>query len=247
MGALQGATEFLPVSSSGHLVVAQQWLGLDLPAVTLAVFDVALHAGTLLAVLCYYWRTIRQILRGHAWRLAGYLVIGTLPAALIGIPCKSLIESLFASVTVVAYAWLVTGVFLWCTHYLRGETAQPVTGRRALVVGIAQAFAMIPGISRSGATIATGLFLRISPLEAARFSFLLAIPAIGGSLLMEFGHLSALGPTMIPQLIVGVISAAIVGYLAIRWLIALIVRGQLRWFGCYCFSAGLLTLYFSRR
>jgi undecaprenyl-diphosphatase len=241
LGALQGLTEFLPISSSGHLVVAQQWLGLSLPATTLAAFDVALHAGTLLAVVLFYWRDLVAMVCGRAWRLVGLVLLGTIPAAAIGIPLKSHIEGLFASVLVVAVAWMVTGVMLWSTHYIRAATPRVNSRWRAVMIGVAQAAAMIPGVSRSGSTIAAGLFLGLSRMEAARYSFLLAIPAIGGSLLFELGHLMETR-AIAAQAAVGALTAAIVGYAAIHWLIHLLNRGQFRWFGVYCLVAGGITL-----
>lgn len=245
LGVVQGLTEFLPVSSSGHLVVAQQLLGLTLPAQALAAFDVALHAGTLLAVIIYFWRDLLEMLRGRAWRLMGWLVLGTLPAAAIGIPFKSHIEALFTSVTVVGVAWIFTGIVLWATQYVRPPRFAALGSGRAVGIGIAQAIAMVPGISRSGSTIAAGMFLRLNPSEAARYSFLLAIPAIGGGLLFEMEHLLAMPSTMIPVTIAGIVSSGLVGYVAIRWLLRLVARGQFRWFGVYCLGAGILTLIFS--
>lgn len=242
LGVLQGLTEFLPVSSSGHLVVVQQMLGLTLPAQTLAAFDVALHAGTLVAVICYYWRDVVAMLSGRAWRTIGLVVLGTLPAAVIGIPLKGQIEALFTSVTVVGVAWIATGVLLWCTHYIRTTVHVAVRPRSAFMIGLAQAIAMVPGVSRSGSTIATGLFLKLSPAEAARYSFLLAMPAIGGSLLFEMEHLATLGADMIAASLVGAVSAGVVGYLAIAWLLRLLARGQLRWFGAYCVVIGVVTV-----
>lgn len=245
LGALQGLTEFLPVSSSGHLVVAQQWLGLGLPAKTLAAFDVALHAGTLLAVIIYYRRDIIEMLSGRAWRLMGLVLLGTIPAAVIGIGLKSHIEGLFDSIQVVGFAWLVTGVILWSTQYVKSDPPRILTIPIALIIGFAQAFAMIPGISRSGSTIAAGIFARIPAVDAARYSFLLAIPAIGGSLLLEVGELGVLHDSQIFATCIGVIVSGVVGFLAIHWLLKLLDRGHFKWFGAYCFLAGLFTISIS--
>lgn len=240
LGVLQGLTEFLPVSSSGHLVVAQQLFGLDLPAEALSAFDVALHAGTLVAVLVYYWRDVAALLMGKSWKLMAMIAIATLPAICL-IPFKDHIELLFTSVTVVGFAWLVTGAVLWSTQYAL-QAEGPMTRGRAILMGCAQAAALIPGVSRSGSTIAAGMFLGVAPQEAARFSFLMAIPAIGGAFLLKLDHLAAMPSDMLGVTFAGAIAAALVGYIAIRWLLHLIAKGKFQWFGVYCGCAGVLVL-----
>ncbi len=194
LGALQGATEFFPVSSSGHLVVGQTLLGLEIQGVQ---FEVAVHVATLISVLVVYRGRLIELLYGtlrrdgDAWRYVGLLALATLPAAIVGVFFQDAIEGLFESPFVPATAFLVTGVILWSTRWAlrREEWKKPGWGV-ALLIGFAQAFALVPGISRSGTTVAMALWLGMAAEEAAAFSFLMAIPAIGGAALLQIPELA---------------------------------------------------------
>lgn len=242
LGAIQGATEFLPVSSSGHLVVMQQLLGWSPDNGVILAFDIALHVGTLLSVLFVFWQDIVDMLTGKNWKLLGYLVLATVPAVIVGFTLKDWLEGLFSSVLTVGVAWLITGTFLIMTKMIRISDQKDVGWLRSFLIGCAQAAAIIPGISRSGSTIASGLYLKLDKGMAAKFAFLMAIPAIGGGAILDAKDLAAFPKESILALIIGVVSAAVVGYICIKWLLRIISRGQLWWFGVYCLAAGLLTL-----
>jgi undecaprenyl-diphosphatase len=254
LGVLQGLTEFLPISSSGHLVLGQIALGLKEPQV---LFDVLLHVGTLAAVLAIYGKDAWRILR--AWLLAlfgrgddpvsvrtGWLIIlGTLPAAIIGLLFEDFIESIFGSPRTVSFALIATGALLFFTNSgapgNRGE--EEMTWRDALLIGVFQAIAIMPGISRSGSTIACALFLKIDREHAARFSFLLSIPAIGGAFILKARHLTEVTSPDIFPFLIGMIAAAGSGVLALSWLVRLVRRGNLRGFAYYCWAVGAVGVF----
>lgn len=258
LGILQGLTEFLPVSSSGHLVIASELLNFREQGV---VFDVFLHLGTLLAVIFVFrvdiWAMIRapfQILRGnrqpavlHYGRWDLYVIIATLPAVVVGLFFKDAIELLFASTLVAYFMLLITGSLMIATRYLP-ERDEPVTGLRSLVVGCAQACAILPGLSRSGSTIFAGMAMGIAREKIARFSFIMSIPAILGAAVLQSGALIDNPPTgdAVINLAVGSFMSAVSGYLAIKLLLDIIRRNRLQWFGYYCLllaAAGLFHHY----
>ncbi|HEX6299205.1 MAG TPA: undecaprenyl-diphosphate phosphatase [Acidimicrobiia bacterium] len=249
-GLVQGLTEFLPISSSGHLVVVPEFLdviGLEMSPPTLAVSAV-LHLGTLLAVVVYFRDDVMSVLqmrRKQAGRRIALLVaIGTIPAV-IGLPLRDEIESIQENVTYVAIALIATGVILVIGQRLARGMRQLTEGRipDAVVVGIAQALALIPGISRSGVTIAAGNGRGFQPVEAARFSFLLGIPAIAGAGLVSLPEVFAEGEIGL-ELLIGLLVAAVSGYLAIALLLRALRRVGLLPFAIYCFVVGGLTVLF---
>lgn len=253
LAVIQGLTEFLPVSSSGHLVLAQHWF----TAFTGDVFlDVVLHVGTLAAVCVVYVRELRRLLRFDAAALQ-YIValaVGTLPAVAVGLLFKDTIESLFHSPKAAAAALLVTGLVLlstWGAHgrerttRIRGEW-HPVAPSliTALAIGCAQALAIMPGISRSGSTIAASLWLGLEREEAARFSFLLAVPAIAGALVLHLMEgMPETGATTF-GLILGALVAFLVGLAAIRLTALLVVQRHFWKFAFYCLPLGAAMLLF---
>lgn len=249
-GLVQGLTEFLPISSSGHLVVVPEFLdamGLEMSPPTLAVSAV-LHLGTLLAVVVYFRDDVMSVLqmrrRQAGRRIALLVAIGTIPAV-IGLPLRDEIESIQENVTYVAIALIATGVILVIGQRLARGMRQLIEGRipDAVVVGIAQALALIPGISRSGVTIAAGNGRGFQPVEAARFSFLLGIPAIAGAGLISLPEVFAEGEIGL-ELLVGLLVAAVSGYLAIAMLLRALRRVGLLPFAIYCFIVGGLTVLF---
>lgn len=240
-GLVQGLTEFLPVSSSGHLVLVPDLLHMDPPDLaTTAV----LHLGTLIAVLAYYRKEVLGLFKfddkaRHLWIL---LIIGTLPAGL-GLVFKNQVETFQSSSTLVAIALLATGVILLASQFIvrRAKTINEETPFGALLIGLAQALAILPGISRSGMTITAGLGRGLEPEDAARFSFLLAVPAIlGGGLLEAVDLADAGGLTSSVWLAMAV--AAISGYFAIAFLIRILVKRGLAPFALYCFVIGTVAL-----
>jgi undecaprenyl-diphosphatase len=251
LGILQGLTEFLPVSSSGHLVLAQDLLGMDAPGIT---FEVVLHVGTLLAVLAVYGRDLVGITRGvlgwdttfrtrESRRLALWIILGSVPAALVGIGLKSHIEVLFNSVLAVGMALIMTGFILWASGgKTKGNRQVASLGPLGAVwIGLAQAAAILPGISRSGATVSAGFHLGLKPPEAARFSFLLSVPAVAGAALVDALDAPWDGFSA-SFLLAGALSASLTGYAAIRVLLWVLARGRLRAFSYYCFALGLLAI-----
>ncbi len=244
LGALQGATEFFPVSSSGHLVVGQTLLGLEIQGVQ---FEVAVHVATLISVLVVYRGRLIELLYGtlrrdgDAWRYVGLLALATLPAAIVGVFFQDAIEGLFESPFVPATAFLVTGVILWSTRRALGreEWKKPGWGV-ALLIGFAQAFALVPGISRSGTTVAMALWLGVAAEEAAAFSFLMAIPVIAGAAVLQMPDLASQGLTLSgTSLAAGSVVAAITGILAIKAFVTLLARKTFHRFAIYCWALGL--------
>jgi undecaprenyl-diphosphatase len=254
LAVVQGITEFLPISSDGHLVLAQRALGLQSPGLGI---DVALHLGTLVSVLVVYRRDLFRILReaaGGELRQVLLLALATLPVAVVGLLLKSQMESLFESVRAAALGLLGTAVILVigeqarrrsdpARHPERAPPRESVTARDALLIGLVQTVAILPGVSRSGSTIATGLVVGLSPQASARFSFLLAVPAIMGAAVLEVPE--ALGATQGrgPWLVLAAAAlAGVVGYGALRTVLAFLNRGAFAWFALYCAVVGLCVL-----
>ena len=243
-GLIQGLTEFLPISSSGHLVLVPAVLGRDGPDLATSA---VLHLGTLAAVLVYFRAEVGEVLRFTApgKRLLRLLIIGTIPAAVLGFAFKNGFESLNDNPTAVAIALTITGVALFATGWIprRPRTMRDSTDMDAIALGFGQALALIPGVSRSGSTIATGLLRGFDRAEAARFSFLLGIPAIAGAGLLEFVDLAGAGGGITSATWVGMAVAAVSGYAAIALLLRLIGRAGLAPFGIYCVAFGTLALF----
>jgi undecaprenyl-diphosphatase len=257
LGILQGATEFLPISSSGHLVLVPWWLGWDEPPL---VFDIMVHLGTLVAVLVYFRRDWLNFLRaGMATlrhrsiedpdtRLLLWLVLGTLPAAVIGFVFEDVFRAAFLHPPLVAALLLVTALLLFISERRGANVSQrtlnDLTARDALTIGLAQAVAIFPGISRSGSTIAFGLFRGLPRPDAAQFSFLLAPPIIGGAGIKELldASLAGIGTEMVFPLLIGFITSMVVGYGCIWFLMRLLQRRRLYGFAMYCATFGTLSL-----
>jgi undecaprenyl-diphosphatase len=255
LGILQGATEFIPISSSGHLVLVP-WL-LKWPEPGLA-FDAIVHWGTVVAVLAVFWRDLYQLLlvglkslrtRSLAdpeARIAWWIVMGTIPAVVIGYFFKDFFESLFGSPPAAAVFLLVTGLVLSLSERLgtRTREADEMSWLGALLVGLAQAAAIAPGISRSGATIAAGLFLGVKRTAAARYSFLLSVPAILGAGVLSLLDLATEGVLLSDWLLLvsGFLAAAISGYLCIRFLLSYLRQGRLYIFAVYVWFFGAASL-----
>ncbi len=267
LGILQGLTEFLPISSSGHLVIAQQIFGIEEADMA---FDIILHLGTLVAVLAYYWKDILQLI-GEFFTLISQLfkgekpklldphrpyrillvmvVVATIPTALIGFLFKDLFVKLFGGIYIVGYALVITGVLLWVSNgIIEGKKrAQNITLLDATTVGLLQGLAITPGISRSGSTIFAGLLRGFNRELATRFSFLLSIPAILGAVILEGKEIfkSQVAIANILPILAGFLAAAISGYFAIHILIRLLQKKKLNYFAYYCWAVGLLTILYS--
>jgi len=298
LGVVQGLTEFFPVSSSGHLVLTQNLLGLSVPGIG---FEVALHVATLLSVLLVYWRRIVTLALGivrpgrevgadepRAWPYVLMLVLATVPAAVVGLGFEDWFEARFDDALFAGTMLLVTGAVVWSSRWARGVragilaeslpiavtlvvsvvagTALPfvavlvvlgcimAVSRRtapaewsrwptwggAALMGVAQAVAILPGISRSGSTVLSGLWHRIDPEQAAEFSFLMSVPAILGAAVLSLPDLSEGGAVQagLAPIIAGSIAAALAGVLAIRFFVALLRRRSFHWFAYYCWIIG---------
>lgn len=265
LGVVQGLTEFLPVSSSGHLVLFQHLFGLVEPEL---LFDISVHVGTLLAVLVVFYRDILQMLGAlvrlpglvqatGGWgalfssqpeiRLMAMIVAGCLPTALLGILFAKIAEQLFGTLWLVGAALLVTGTFLWFTRRQK-KVGRPIAKMRlkdALIIGFIQGLAIIPGISRSGATISAALYLGVDRELAGRFSFLLAIPAIIGALVLGMDSEAVHTDMAMGTIVLGSLTAAVVGYLALVVLLKMVKKGQLHRFAPYCWLVGLAAISIS--
>jgi undecaprenyl-diphosphatase len=237
LAVVQGLTEFLPVSSSGHLVVAQRFLGFEQPPIS---FDIILHLGTLLAVFIYFRKELLSLLKLQNRSLLGFLVIGSLPVAFFGLFLAPYLEQVFSSLVLVGLALITTGLILLST-YSAGQGKKKINWLDSLFIGFLQALAVIPGVSRSGATIGAGLWRQLSREDAFRFSFLLSIPAILGASLFELRGLEG-GEISLGVGLIGVVTAALVGYFSLRLLERLLVSSRFYLFGFYCLAFGLAVL-----
>ncbi len=252
LGLVQGLTEFLPVSSSGHLVVLQSFFpgfaGEEL------AFDVILHLGTLVAVVVYFRRDLLALtgaLRPGAAgqrprRLFYWIVLATIPTGLIGWWGQDFFRSLFGVPRLVGIMLLVTALLLWLADRIQtGERKQPDCGWwRSSVIGFAQGLAILPGISRSGATIAAGMFVGLQRVEAARFSFLISIPAILGATLLDLRAITELSGQAALPLLTGFLTSLLAGYAALDLLMHLVGRGKLTYFAVYCVVIGIGVIVF---
>ncbi len=268
MGLVQGLTEFLPVSSSGHLVLSKFVLGAEID--TSALFDILLHVGTLVAVFAVYYKDIWDLIKEglllikdtFAWvfrkkkiemyagrKMVLFIIVASIPTALLGLLMETFLEDIFlSSVLAVGCALLVTGtVLLLLSKLPEGhKKLDQMNGKDALFIGLIQGIATIPGISRSGSTISAGLFRGLNKEFAIRFSFLMSIPAILGAAVLKLIKVDGqdlllnLGPY-----VMGMIIAALSGYLCVKWLINLLKNNRFHYFGFYCLIAGLTAVVWS--
>jgi undecaprenyl-diphosphatase len=247
LAIIQGVTEWLPISSSGHLALAQKYMGLSLPV----IFDVVLHMGSLFVVIIAMRREALEILRAVAHldfrsqqgRLAWLVVLGSIPTAIIGFVFKSTLESLFSNATAIGIALLVTGVVLYASKQRHNQTTS-LESLDAVLIGVAQGVALIPGISRSGMTISTGLLRRLDKQTTFAYSFLLFIPAVIGATVLTAGEARNLNAADVDYaaMALGVITTVIVGYISLRWLRTMVLKGRLHLFAYYCWALGFVVL-----
>lgn len=243
LGLIQGLSEFLPISSSGHLVLGQALLDIDTGDIT---FEVIVHFGTLLAVLTALRGRVLDLIRGclkrdwTSWKMVLFLGIGTVPAGVVGLLFQDALETAFSS-PAAASGWLVfTGIVLWSTRFASGERTE-IGLLDAVLIGFAQCFAILPGVSRSGLTISAGLWRRVDGGEAAAFSFLLSIPIIGGATILKVGEMASnpLTADVLLPLLIGMVVAYISGVFAIGWLLKLLQGSRLDRFSYYCWLVGI--------
>ena len=262
MGIIQGLTEFLPISSSAHLVIAPFLLNWKIPSEQAFLFDVLVQDGTLLAVIVFFWRDLYNIIQAFLkglWSrkpftdplscLGWYLILASIPAGIFGLTVKKAVENAFGSPLATGIFLLVTACFLLVAEFI-GKLSRPydeLNWKDAIIMGILQAIAIFPGISRSGATITGGMLRNLDRTASARFSFLMSVP-----IMLAAGSLATLDLVQVPNLsgefwniIVGFCAAAFVGYLAIRWLLAFLSRRPLYVFAGYCGVLGLVVISIS--
>ncbi len=242
LGIVQGLTEFLPVSSSGHLVIIQSiFKNFKQPGIS---FDVFLHFGTLFSVLIYFRNEILDILRLKNKKWIFLIIIATIPAGIVGILFKDFIENLFNNPILVAYALIFTGIILYCSDKIGSENKDDsnITFVDAAIIGIAQAFAIIPGISRSGSTVSVGIFCGLKRDVAIKFSFIMSIPAILGAVVLSLKDFSSINFSLYGIYITGFFSSLIVGLLSLKLLTILTKLKSLKFFSiyCWCIAVGVL-------
>lgn len=241
LGLVQGITEFLPISSDGHLVLMESWL--KLPVADLKAFDVVLHLGTLIAMVVYFWKDLWAVLKNV--RLIGWIVAGSVPAVLAGLFLEDWIDTTFRHESMVFFMLILMGLFyLFVEAIFRTKNKTELTFGTVIFVGVAQAFALIQGISRSGSTIGTGLLCGLPREQAARFSFVLGTPVIAGAVGLKSLHILQGGATLPSWDIMGVglFTSLIVGYLSVAFLIKFLKKHSLVLFAVYLFILGSIGL-----
>ena len=251
LGIVQGLTEFLPVSSSGHLELGKALLGVEEGL----LFSIAVHGATALSTIIAFWKDILDILTGllkFKWneelRFVLLIVVSMIPVGIVGDFLESEIEAFVdGRIRFVGFMLLITAGLLYLTERVQVVDGAKVSFKNALLIGVAQAMAVLPGISRSGATISTALLLKIDRFNAARFSFLMVIPPILGANLLKMIELSK-GDAQVENISVaaltaGSIAALIVGYLACKWMIHIVRKSKLHWFSIYCVIVGLIAIF----
>ena len=261
LSVLQGVAEFLPISSSGHLVIGQSALGINAPGMRLDIF---LHVGTVLSIFAYYRRQVGRLVGGlfsaaadrrrESWTYAAKIVVSALPAVVVYGLFKHQIEALFENTKMVGALLMFTGAVLMGTRFLPKGVCE-VNFLRAILMGVGQSIALLPGVSRSGMTLASARGGRVAPEAAAEFSFLMSTPLILGAAFLEalkaFGGRAAETASAMPEpswglVFYGAVVAAVTGYFSLAWLVK-VLKGRWFWaFGPYCIVAGLLTICFCR-
>ena len=245
LAVIQGLTEWLPVSSSGHLVITQKVLGLNLPL----IYNVIPHVGTLIVILTVFRKDVAEIIKALVKRefqteegkLALLIAIGSVPIAIIGFVFYDFFESLFDNLLVVGLALLITGCVLFFSERRRGNRKMGILD--SLLIGLAQGVAIIPGVSRSGVTVATGLLRKIGKATAFRYSFLLSVPAVIGATVMESREL-VVGNIDVVPLFLGAIISMIVGYASLKLLQKIVMSEKFHLFAYYCWTVGIVIVLF---
>ena len=249
LGIVQGLTEFLPVSSSGHLQLANEILGTELNPESNLTFSLTLHAATVLSTIVVLWAEIWRLIKGvfsrtftaeQAYVLK--IVVSMIPVGIVGLFFKDYIEAAFSSIVVVGVMLLVTALLLTFAYYAKPRQNQSLSYRDAFIIGLAQAVAVLPGLSRSGSTIATGLLLGNKKESVAQFSFLMVLPPILGNALLDCLKGDFGGGVETLPLVAGFVAAFVTGCIACKWMIDIVKRGKLIWFAIYCAVAAVVAL-----
>jgi undecaprenyl-diphosphatase len=262
LGAIQGLSEFIPISSSAHLVITQSIMGWKIPEQDAFIFDVLVHLGTLVAVVIYFRKDLWEILRAFisgivnkrpffedASRLGWILILATIPSIIVGFIFQSQVEVAFSSPLFAGIFLSVTAILLFMAEIIgnRSRKLDKINWKDGLIIGLFQAISLLPGISRSGSAITGGMVRNLDRPSSARFSFLLSIPAIVGAVALAIVDLihSPNYALQIPTLIAGFIVSGLVGYLSIRWLLSFLAKRPLYIFSVYCLVVSLIIIIFS--
>jgi len=249
LGIIQGLTEFLPVSSSGHLELAKYFLGYDASQSDSMVMTVTLHAATALSTIIVFRKDILEILSGllsfdkESVNFSLKIILSMIPAAFVGVMFDEQLESLFnEQIVLVGFMLLLTGGLLFLADRAK-DSEKSVSFPNAIVIGIAQAIAILPGISRSGATIGTSVLLGVDKSKSARFSFLMVVPLILGKMAKDLlGDEFAMSSESLMQVSIGFVVALITGIVACTWMIKIVKNSQLKYFAYYCFAMGIFAI-----
>lgn len=259
LGLLQGLTEYLPVSSSGHLAIGSYLFGVD--GEENLTFTIVVHIATVLSTLVVLWREIWRLIQGalkFQWnsemKYVANILISMIPIGIVGLFFKDAIEEVFGSgLLIVGLMLLLTAALLAFSYYAKPRIRENISPLHAFIIGIAQACAVMPGLSRSGSTIATGLLLGNKKESMAQFSFLMVIPPILGEALLDFKHLfdadaevaASADCISVTALVIGFLAAFVAGCAACKWMVSIVRKGKLIYFAIYCAIVGLITLFCS--
>lgn len=245
LGIVQGITEWLPVSSSGHLVLFQELFGMA----NSVAFDALVHIATVLVIFIVFWKDIVAMLKSLlAWRwddntkLLAFIIIATIPTAIIGLLFEDWLTGLFTNMLLLGVFFIINGAILFLTKYAKAKKGKELNWWQSLLMGIAQGVSIIPSISRSGATVSTGMFLGIKKEKLIKFSFLMSVPAIIGAMVLKSGEL--VFENLVPMAF-GFVAALIVGYFSLKLIIKVIEQGKWHYFAYYCVALGIIILVFS--
>lgn len=261
LGIIQGITEFLPISSSGHLVITPFLLNWLIPEEFIFPFNVLIQLGTLVAVIIYFWKYLFEIIiavvKGiiskdpfgtKEAKLGWMVVLSTIPAVIGGLFLEDQVEAAFQSVQFTAFFLLFTALLLWVSEKFstRIKNMEEITTLDAIIIGLFQVLAIFPGVSRSGSTIAGGVLRKLKREEAAKYSFLMSIPVMLGAGVMSINDLLSVSDlaSFLPVLLIGFVTAGIVGYLSIHWLLQFLNKNKLSYFSIYCVVISIITLIF---
>jgi undecaprenyl-diphosphatase len=244
LGIIQGITEWLPISSSGHLAIAQHLFGLKQPI----AFDIMLHFGSLIVIMVYFRNELNELLFGIIRRekksllMLLFMIIATIPIVIMGLFFGGIVENAFQNLVFVGLGLIFTGILLYFSKYSTRKENE-IKWYSALIMGVFQALALFPGISRSGSTISSGMILGIKREDAAKFSFIIFIPAIIGAMILKIDGIMMI--ENISAMIIGTIVSAIVGYFSLNLLMGIIKSNKFSYFSLYCLILGIITIVFS--